>query len=181
MPSIYHLVPEKMVGSRLVPLNEMKVSAPDIYSQAVRKYQDRETILTRRIPKIDCLWNDVLHFSSIDPNLIFARLQELGFGTYHHLRWYEVPVRLISDIPSVVYRAPPKPRFNFALDDSDVEWFDQSNWQEPTSLSAETGSYFEACKAEDKVPLLFQFTPHVLVRGQIDVANLKITSMHSVR
>ena len=64
---LYHSVPKNLEGSILYPLNTLKGKHPDIYEQQVSKYVGREHIKEQRIPILDCLWNDVLHFSAVNP------------------------------------------------------------------------------------------------------------------
>jgi len=176
MAYIYHIVPKNMTGNRLIPLNQMKTQNLELFNREVSKYQGREKILKRFVPKANCLWNDVLHFSSISPEIIFSRFEELGFGNYKGLKWFEVPISHLNDLVSVIYRAPQVPRPDFALDDSDVEFLNVETYQEPLRLFDQAEEYFVRCKSEGKVPLPFQFTPHILVRGGIETTNLKITT-----
>ena len=169
MANIYHLVPKKIYGNELIPLNQLKNQFPEVYSAQITKYQGREKILQRTIPKIDCLWNDVLHFSSISPQIIFSHLQQLGFGPFPNLKWYEIPVENIKTLPTVVYQAPPEPRPDFLLTENDVEIFDAATWKEPKTLTSATIQYFLTCKHEGKSPLSFQFVPHVLAKGRVNI------------
>ena len=173
---IYHIVPRDLVGSHLIPLNQMKKIHPLLYSKEVSKYSGREGLLERYIPKVDCLWNDVLHFSSISPRIIFGRLQELGFGSYQGLRWFEVPLSLIEEFKPVIYRAPDNPRSNFKLEEQDIEFLNVELYDEPKVLPPQTKTYFMECQKQDRTPLPFQFIPHVLVRGAIDISGMKIFS-----
>ena len=176
MHSIYHLVPKEMVGTRLIPLNRMKQSNLGLYLKEASKYRGREKLLERHIPKINCLWNDVLHFSSISPDIIFSRFESLGFGKYEGLRWFEVPLSHLEGLASVIYRAPQKPRPNFALDDDDIEFLNIGTYQEPKGLSDQAEAYFLHCQKEGKTPLPFQFTSHILVYGEFETKGLKIVS-----
>lgn len=63
---VYHFKRKNMVGSKLIPLNKLKNIYPDIYKEHVKKYVGREKLLTKNIPLLDCLWNDVLHLSPIN-------------------------------------------------------------------------------------------------------------------
>ena len=65
MEYVYHMVPEELKGEYLIPLNELKRVYPNLYREYIQKYKDhtqRENLLTRKIPKLECLWNDVVHF-----------------------------------------------------------------------------------------------------------------------
>ncbi len=64
---LYHSVPKNLQGNILYPLNTLKEKHPEIYEQQVSKYVGREHMTQQRIPILDCLWNDVLHFSAVNP------------------------------------------------------------------------------------------------------------------
>lgn len=176
MAFIYHIVPKKLSGTRLIPLNEMKKLLPEVFVSEAKKYMGREKILERSIPKINCLWNDVLHFSPVSPEIIYSRLEELGFGKYPELKWFKIPIQKISNSPAVIYTAPLNPRPDFKLAEEDVEIFDAQNWKEQTQLSGLAENYFLKCKSESKSPLPFQFTQHVLVKAQVDISDVQIIS-----
>ncbi len=176
MPSIYHIVPKNLVGTQLIPLNKMKVSNPELYTILASKYQGREKLLERQIPKINCFWNDVLHFSAVCPDVIFTRFEQLGFGDFKGISWFEVPTDVVQKFPTVIYRAPLLPRENFKLTDDDIEIFDSNRWQEPLTLSEAAEEYFLKCQMDGKTPLPFQFTPHILVRGELETRGFKIGS-----
>lgn len=78
---IYHAVPEMMSGETLYPLNTLRKIYPEAYEYAVRKYDWRRDYLELTIPKLDCLWNDVLHFSMIHPHEIFKEFEAAGYLT----------------------------------------------------------------------------------------------------
>lgn len=166
-----------MYGDELIPLNQMENIFPDIYQDQVSKYKGREKILKRSIPKIDCLWNDVLHFSSISPQIIFSRLRDLEFGSFANIKWFEIPIDTVKNLPVVIYYAPQVPRDNFLLTVDDIRTFDANVWQEPRILTTETEQYFLNCKNEGKSPLAFQFVPHVLVKGRVSIKDLPEISL----
>ena len=70
MMYLYHSVPRNLHGNILYPLNALTEKHPEIFEQQVSKYVGREHITQQRIPVIDCLWNDVLHFSAVNPKEI---------------------------------------------------------------------------------------------------------------
>ena len=70
MAFIYHKVPADMSGNILYPLNVMEKINPEIYEKAVKKYEGREYLMREVIPWLNCLWNDVLHFSIVHPTKI---------------------------------------------------------------------------------------------------------------
>ncbi len=71
-------MPKNLQGNILYPLNAPKEKHPDIYEQQVSKYVGREHIKEQRITILDCLWNDVLYFSAVNPKEIKQALIEAG-------------------------------------------------------------------------------------------------------
>lgn len=45
--------------------NVLKDTKPAIYTAQSKKYLGRERILGAKIPPLNCLWNDVLHFTAV--------------------------------------------------------------------------------------------------------------------
>jgi hypothetical protein len=64
------MVPKNFTGSILYSLNQLKTRLPEIYAIQVQKYTGREILMQCKIPLLNCLWNDVLHFSPVHPNKI---------------------------------------------------------------------------------------------------------------
>jgi hypothetical protein len=64
---LYHMVPADMQGTVLHPLNSLKQSHPELYVAKASKYQGREHVMDQFLPTLECAWNDVLHFTAINP------------------------------------------------------------------------------------------------------------------
>lgn len=174
MQYVYHLIPKNFVGNVLFPLNRLKDSLPETYLSQAAKYAGREKMLERQIPKLNCLWNDVLHCSSLNPRILFEHLESIGLGSYSGTKWYKIPCSVLENVPVAIYRAPAEPRKNLTLVDGDIELFNLMSWEEPSSLSVQAIDYFAKCKSEKTTLFAFQFIPHVLIKAQIDVTRLEI-------
>lgn len=174
MQHVYHLIPKNFVGNDLFPLNRLKDILPETYSAHLAKYVGREKILERQIPKLNCLWNDVLHCSSVNPRILFEHLKSVGLGKYAGSRWYKIPVSALEKHPVAIYQAPTEPRKDFKLADGDIELFNPKSWKEPSFLSKDAIAYFALCKTEKKPLFAFQFIPHILILGEINVTGLEI-------
>lgn len=96
---IYHMVPNQMVGDKLIPLNSLKTTYPYLYEKYTKKYLDhpeRSKLLQRCIPRLNCLWNDVIHLLPIHPHYNFNTLSNLGIKTKEEVHFYKIPIGLIS-------------------------------------------------------------------------------------
>lgn len=78
MNYLYHWVPKDLQGDTLFPLNTLKEKYPDLYKKEASKYVGREQIMQDVLPILNCLWNDVLHFSAVHPSLVKEALFESG-------------------------------------------------------------------------------------------------------
>ena len=95
MEYLYHRVPKNMSGTVLYPLNVLKKTHPGIYDEHVKKYSDREHLLTTEVPPLHCLWNDVLHFTAVAPQELVANLAKADIH-YDPLPWFKIPVEMIE-------------------------------------------------------------------------------------
>jgi len=73
---IYHIIPDPFHGSSLIPLNQMDLSS-DLYKNYASKYIGREGLMNTMIPKLNCKWNDGIHFSCIDPKIVASEIKKI--------------------------------------------------------------------------------------------------------
>lgn len=175
------MVPKKMVGQQLIPLNELKKSEPELYTEAIQKYNDhpeRSKLLVKQIPKLDCLWNDVLHFLPIHPSHIYEGLQTLGIRTKTNLLFYEIPVDRLSANQNVIYhyrkenyQGPAAP-----IDPIEIEVFDPMNNTIPNRLPTDTLHYFQEEHAKGNRFGMFPYIPHILSLGTVDISDVRIVN-----
>ena len=64
MPFVYHIVHEKMHGKMLYSLNSLKRKYPQAYKEEIKKYKGRKEVMKRKIPHLNCYWNDAIHVYS---------------------------------------------------------------------------------------------------------------------
>ena len=80
---VYHMVPAEMIGEKLIPLNSLGKVHPHLYEKYAEQYFDhpeRSKLLKKQVPKLDCLWNDVLHFLPLHPHHVYKALKGLGIN-----------------------------------------------------------------------------------------------------
>jgi hypothetical protein len=172
MRMLYHRLPDNFIGDTLYPLNQLKYVLQDVYAEQVKKYQGREFILREPIPILNCLWNDVLHFSPVHPLEIHNGLLEAGI---------DVPERQYFEVdPSACDFNEQNAVIYLSEDDTEKD----AKWVLPFSFAAleaispllpdSTKAYYKAQKAINRRPLLYRGVPHVLYKGslRINVLNL---------
>lgn len=171
MEYLYHRVPKNMSGNILYPLNTLKEIRPEIYAEQVKKYEGRERLLTAEVPPLNCLWNDVLHFTAVAPNELKANLAKAGIDMPQQ-SWFKIPVTMIDGPNSIafVYRRDLGVMPNF----KEYEPFDVAKMDIYRKVPEETIEYYREENKEGRRPLLFHLVPHVLYKGNIDTTGLEI-------
>lgn len=171
MDYLYHRVPKNMQGSILYPLNVLKTSNPEVYAAEVKKYEGREKILSAKVPPLDCLWNDVLHFTAVAPNELKANLAKADIEL-PSVAWFKIPVDRILGEKSIAFtyrRDVSKiPEFN------EYETFDPVRMNIYRTVPPETIEYYKEMKAKGYRPLLFHRVPHILYKGSVDTTGLEV-------
>lgn len=177
MTFIYHWVPKDIRGDVLYPLNILAQSHPEVAEKHIQKYKDRGSrVLEQYVPILNCLWNDVLHFSITDPQRV---VDELGkFGEKREFIFYKVDPHLLESGKTVLFinreREPgtlPRVEEFIAYDPNDLE-----KWN---YFPEETSQYYEKRYAEGKTPLVYHGLPHVLYKGNLSVSDLEIVKFQS--
>jgi len=173
MNYIYHRK-RNIVGDTLYALNELKNTLPDVYEKQAKKYEGREWVTEQKIPKLNCLWNDVLHFSAVHPKYVKEALKNIGFD-YNWDDWYfyEIDPNTLEPEKTVVYLYSQE-----FLNDK----FNEKNWadynpkdlEKYSILPEETKEYYKESFQNDKDPLLWHLVPHILYKGSLDLKNIKV-------
>lgn len=182
MNCLYHRVRPNLEGNILYPLNELKIVKPHIYEKAVQKYKGRETLLTRKIPILDCLWNDVLHFSPLHPAKIFAKFDEMIGGKFLEkpLQFFEVnPTAMgFNAENAVIYLHTPREKGDFTLPESDFLPFNAELLADYQEIPEATITHYKETVPYKKQVWLYLFVPHILYRGSLEVEKLKVIEVY---
>jgi hypothetical protein len=165
-----------MQGNTLYPLNTLKEIYPDIYKQQFSKYIGREILTRHRIPFLNCLWNDVLHFSAVNPKEIKQARIEAGGNPDFTMNCYEVDPELIAPENAIVYlyaHADVKDKLN----ENNFVSFNPQDTVKYSLMPQATKDYYREMISEGKPTLLFHRIPHILYQGTLDIKDLKIVSV----
>ena len=172
MPSLFHFVPEAMVGTILYPLNDLREREPETWRREVTKYEGREHLLGEQIARLGCLWNDVLHFSVVHPREIVAALDAVGLGALRR-RCFEFDAAGFDPERAVIFL---NRRTDVSARADDSQWlsFDPANLAGLTELTEPTRRYYRECALRGQRPLPFGYLPHVFFRGPVDTRNARV-------
>ncbi|MHB1316754.1 MAG: hypothetical protein ACYCZW_02760 [Minisyncoccota bacterium] len=171
MEYLYHHIPKNMSGTILYPLNVLKDTHPDIYTEQFKKYIGRERILGAKIPPLDCLWNDVLHFTAVEPEIMRKNLEKAGF-IFKPSSYFKVPVEMLQGKNTVAFTNPEgKPTLVPLLN---YETFDINHMSLYREIPGATLEYYKERKLAGEKPMIYQFVPHILYKGSIDTKGLAV-------
>lgn len=173
MNYLYHRVPDKIVGKEIIPLNKLKKISKGAYDKEVKKYEGREFLLKRIIPKLDCLWNDVIFLTAIHPTKVRKALRKIGFRKFTKSKYFKINPKLLNKEKTIIYLYPnvpikerDKPKYYIKFKIEDLKKY--SNYKKDTL------KYFkEKFKAKER-PLLYHLVPHILYKGKLKIKDLEI-------
>lgn len=173
MSFIYHGVPETMFGDKLVPLNLMIDEMSDIQSKNLEKYRGREEVLERRVPLLECAWNDVVQFLPLHPSNVFDLQEEVGLiPVVPSYKFYEIDVKIIDPNNAVVF-------FKTALgeENTEVKWLKDVDLDTLKVIPEATRKYYETLIGTGELPFNYQFIPHILYKGTVNISNSSIITL----
>ena len=172
---VYHWVPADLQGHILYPLNQLKTIYPALYVTKAAAYQNREAVMQARLPLLDCLWNDVLHFSPVHPRKVQEALAEAGFGRKPR-RYYEVdPVaKGFNATNAVVFLHQRLNLERFQLVEADFRVFHPAELSSLREIPAATLMYYRKMFEQGKRPLVYLYVPHILYQGRLDISDVNI-------
>lgn len=163
-----------MRGTILHPLNALKGMHPDVYEREVSKYADRLHVMQQALPTLGVAWNDVLHFSAVQPQQVKQALIESGIDAPQR-RYYEINPHTLDPELTTIY-----------LDDETESGvlraeqflpFDPDRLHEHALLPEYTKAYYREMAEQGKLPLRFKGVPHILHKGPVDVSGAPIITV----
>ena len=172
MSYLYPIVPEKVVGKKLYPLNVLKYKLPEVYKKEIKKYKGREYVLEKKIPTLNCFWNDALHFVAVHPKKIKNELEKAGFKTPKKWRWFKIKASDINPNKAAIYLFKYNIKNPLAL--NNFTKYNPKQISGYDKITARTKKHY--CKAyQQKQNLLkFMFIPHILLKDSFDTRKAEI-------
>lgn len=159
-----------MTGTELIPLNKMQTAMDDIREKHLEKYKGREAILERKIPLLDCLWNDVVQFLPLHPQKVFELQRDLGIiPEVLPYKFYEIPIKILDPTKTVVF-------FKTAPGDenTDYKWLKDIDFGSLQEIPKATLAYYKTLVGTGQLPFNYQFIPHIVYEGTVDISNTNI-------
>jgi len=171
---VYHRVPVNLTGSILYPLNQLKHIHLDVAINQFMKYHGRQALLKLRIPRLNCLWNDVLHFSPVHPAKIKAAMEEAGLKIGpHKWKFFEIDTALLSPSNTIIWEYREHHHSPFIMNKSECIPFEPHLLEKYTEIGEWTRRYYKEVKPGTRV-LPYVGIAHVLYKGQLNVEDVTI-------
>ena len=173
MTYLYHGIPEDMKGDELITLSQMFVKDPALHQKYLEKYKGREEIRERRIPLLDCLWNDVVQLLPLHPRTLFDLQLQLGLiNEIPEYRYFQIdPNTLNLDNTAVYFKTAP------GEENVTVKWLRDVDLNELQEIPEATIKYYESMVDTGEPVFNYQFVPHILHKGSIDISKSRIIDM----
>lgn len=170
MHYLYHSIPENMKGTKLIPLSKMLEVDPQLHAKYLEKYKGREDILERKIPLLECLWNDVVQLLPLNPLLLFKLQKKLGgISEIPDYKYYKIDITTLDPSKTAVYFKTAPGEENVT-----VKWLSDVDFDDLQDIPEATRKYYESMVGTGEPIFNYQFVPHILYRGTIDVSMAEI-------
>jgi hypothetical protein len=180
MEYIYHGVPPTLHGKNLYPLFELREKLPEVFEKEILKYGDhpkRKELPYKLIPKLGCTRGDVLHCSSIHPNLVFQALKSVFPEENRSKKFFSIPIEKIAGKQCCLFDMN-HPDYVFGLEEdppSAFELITSSTYREIRIVPPEAYRFYAEwrVRGERGAPAWGKI-PHVFVNGTIDIDRLNV-------
>src|SRR5437773_679371 len=102
MDWLYHRVPDDMKGTTLYPLHRLAKIHADSYKREVQKYSMRKRLLDEKITPLNCRWNDAIHMTAVNPDVLKKTLVEAGWIAGRPLKFFKIDSNKLNAADLVV-------------------------------------------------------------------------------
>lgn len=179
MNYVYHLVPRTMIGDMLHPLNELKRHHPELYERYIQKYRGRDAAIERRIPLLDCFWNDVVFFTSVHPQAIKSGHIAAGKRWEPHQLFTVDPntANFDSNNSVIYYPDMTRSRGDMTLWSEQFSPFDITELKIIYELPEATRNYYREAAELNEPIFAWRGLPHILHRGSVSIKGAEILTI----
>lgn len=174
----YHFKPKEMSGTRLIPLNQLREKMPKVYQAQVQKYKGREELMQVKIPLMDCLWNDVLHMSPINPQMILDTWRHEGLhefaGAPTNIEVYKIPTALLDESQTVCFQSYNYDFQNYKRELDKYWHFKSQEYKEYSAVDPQQLAIWKEDFKHKRRFLWYSHTMHILARQEINTADCEL-------
>lgn len=163
----FHILKDSFVGNTLYPLNDLKSLFPEIYFKELKKYEGREKLLEANNPVLNCLWNDVVQFSCLDPRVTMDAVKAYNQAYIgRKFKVFVLDLRKVNAELSCLFSPQDTPN---KYDHSTEQYFDFNlkSFQNIKDVPFEQISRWERDTKNGKPLFLWSATLHFMYKGHV--------------
>ena len=182
---IYHAVPKEMIGDKLISLHALGKIYPHLYEKYTKKYYDhpvRPKLLKKQIPKLNCLWNDVIHFLPLHPYYVYEAVTSLGIKTKEEQQFLKIPIeRLTSNMNDIYlytiekYKGPAE-----EIEEDEIKLLNIETYKELKEIPSALVEYYKIENEKGNRFGLFPNIPHLLSLGEVEINDVEIVTWNKL-
>lgn len=176
---IYHLIPDPFHGTSLIPLNQMDISS-DLYKYHASKYEGRLELMNTIIPNLNCKWNDVIHFSCIDPRIVANEIKKIKPAIqFRRAKYFKIHIDQITNkYRAVIFINNPEYKNDtFQISKNEVIDLSRETYKEFSLVPQCTIDYWVKANQNDQPLLWFAFMPHIFVNEAVDTSEFEVVEL----
>lgn len=164
---VYHFKSPKFKGTQIHPLSQLQKIDPTTYAKEIDKYQGREEWINRSIPPLNCQARDTVNLSTINPIKLFLLLDLLDVEELDPHSIFKLPVSTLKNQEMVLFS------YDKSLDYQYVK-ITPNDYTETQAVPPDTIEYYLTSKQQYESPLVFEYVPHILVKGSVDISKAEV-------
>ena len=178
MSYFYHMIPSPFIGTELIPLNQMDKEGT-VYKEHSRKYVGREDLKNQNIPILDCLWNDVVQFSALDPQIIVNSLKKIQPDLkLSREKYFKISIDEVEGVyDGVIFDRKKDSKRSYKISNDEVQILNKVNYTELTEVPIETTQFWENAIKNNTPVLWFPYITHIFLKSKIDTSNFEICTI----
>jgi hypothetical protein len=119
------------------------------------------------------LWNDVVQFLPTHPRKVFELQRDLGLiPKVPPYKFYEINTDSLDPDKLVIFfkTAPGE-------ENTEVRWLHDVDLSSLQTVQKATLEYYKSLIGTGELPFNYQFIPHVLYKGTVDITNVNIITL----
>jgi hypothetical protein len=159
------MIPVKLAGDTLYPLNKLRGLYPELYTEQRAKYSNRPHVPESYIEPLDCAWGDVVFLTPVHPQDVFQAISEAGFQRPQRTGFFEIDAESLDPALTTIWLGHAQERKT-----ESYLPYETNRLKSLQSVSDYTRAYYADCKESNVRPLLWHGLTHVLYKGEIHIS-----------
>ena len=131
------------------------------------------------IPRINCKWNDVIHFSCIDPKIVASEIKKIKPDLkLSRAKYFRIHTDQVSKYRAVIFTNNPQNKDDtFQILGNEVMDLTKESYKELTSVPDHTLEYWIKAKKNNQPLLWFAFMPHIFINETVDTTEFEVVEL----